>query len=109
MMHHNIDPVAAAMQLQRLPLRSHMHFCAQIGRIGEQPGQAPIFHPMHCPPDQWQRTIWMMCQDVGGRWRCPMTRPIFLTPNVVCAHTIYLQEDENSTYLFGEESNRKQG
>ena len=103
--HQNVDPIVVAMLLQQLPLRSHMHFCAQIGHIGEQLGQAPIFHPVHCPQDQWQRTIGMMRQDVGGPWRCPTTRPIFLTPNVVCAQTIYLHEDENSTYLCGEESN----
>ena len=63
-MHQYVDPIAAAMQLQQLPLRSHMHFCVQTGHIGEQPGQAPIFHLVHCPQDQWQLTIWMMRQDV---------------------------------------------
>ena len=37
------------------------------------------------------------------------TKPIFVTPNVVCAHTIYLHEDENWTYLCGDESNISRG
>ena len=32
-----------------------------------------------------------------------------MTPNVVCAHTIYLHEDENWTYLCGDESNISRG
>ena len=38
-----------------------------------------------------------------------MTKPIFVTPNVVCAHTIHLHEDENWTYLCGDESNISRG
>ena len=57
LMHQYVDPIAAALQLQQLPLRSHMHFCVQTGHIGEQPGQAPIFHLVHCPQDQWQLTM----------------------------------------------------
>ena len=33
----------------------------------------------------------------------------FVTPNVVCAHTIYLHEDENWTYMCGDESNISKG